>query len=141
MWLERLLAHVYDVPSIDLTLNSGVPPAIDEDSFVTHQHYLPTPELLDWGSREGVWFFTLTRHPGDVFVSLYHYVNRFEDIWSQNGWTGFSRSHVMMGKEIDSPEVLDFLANDFGSFIVRSLAWVGSGASHVAPIRRPPLRS
>ena len=131
VWLERLLSHIYDIPTLDLAVVSDVPPSIQQESYVTHQHYLPKPEFLDWAERADVRFLTLTRHPADVFVSLYHYVNRFADIWAQSGWVGFSRAHVMIGKAIDSPEVLTFLADDFGSFIVRSLAWVESGASLV----------
>ena len=129
VWLERLLSLTYDIPAIDLALISEVPPPIEEDSYVTHQHYLPSADFLAWGKQQRVRFITITRHPADVFVSLYHYVNRFAELWSTSGWLGVNRAHVMIGRDIDDPEVLRFLADDFRSYIVRSLAWLRSGES------------
>jgi hypothetical protein len=73
-WLKLLLSHIYDLPT----------PHISEDfspaeadtlgrHWVTHQHFLPQPRLLEWASARNAHIFTMLRHPGDLLVSLYHY--------------------------------------------------------------------
>jgi hypothetical protein len=134
VWLEKILAEVYDLPIVHLSGTSleELPP-ISKKRFITHQHYLPRPDLLEWGEQEGVQFLTMMRHPGDLFVSLYHYVNNFAPLWEEKGWIGTSPAHVMIGKDIDSPEVLEFMKTKFRSVILsKSIAWLQSGKSVVA---------
>jgi hypothetical protein len=128
VWLERLLSKIYELPIVDLsgTREWELPP-LTQSSFITHQHYWPKAELLAWGERERVQFFALIRHPGDIFVSLYHYVNRFAPFWQEKGWIGRNGSHVMIGEEIDSPIVLEYLRRNFKRDLHKSLAWLQSG--------------
>jgi hypothetical protein len=140
VWLERLLAHIYKLPIVDLSGVSEIPPHVSEKHFITHQHYLPTQELLEWGEKEGIHFITLTRHPGDVFVSVYHYVNNFAPLWKEKGWLGTDPSHVMIGEEIDSPKSLEYMKTKFRfSNLGKSIAWLQSGKA--LPVRYEDLHT
>jgi hypothetical protein len=126
-WLRHLLAAIYDLPmaDFDFPFDAGAAEAAGA-RWITHQHYPPTPALLDWAKQNDVVLITTIRHPGDVLVSLYHYVRSYND-------------------QIDY-HLLAMLATDDGTFgepvrfVVRhilkdllavSVDWVTSGAAHV----------
>lgn len=75
-WTKLLLSKIYDLPLIDL-------PAVFEpdfleaqgDRWICHKHYAPTPRLLAWAKEHRLVLITTVRHPGDILVSLFHFVN------------------------------------------------------------------
>jgi hypothetical protein len=72
---------------------------------------------------------TTIRHPYDVFVSLYFYIQRLPHLF-QPGTHFFS----LIGKAIDDPETIDYLKrgeDGFGMQIALALDWVQSGRSIV----------
>jgi len=130
MWLKNILGHVYGIPRVDVSNVPDFRTYMDENfpSFVTHQHFLPKPYLLDWGMRRNVCFLTMARHPGDLFVSLYFYVNRFAKSWEETGTLGTTASHRLIGKELGSPAVYSYLEKDFQEECLgKSLAWIKQG--------------
>ena len=140
VWLERLLAHIYHLPVENLA-GTGIDklPSFSTERFVTHQHYLPTDDLLQQAEARGIRFLTAIRHPGAIFVALFHYVNSYAAIWEEMGCVGCCPSHVMIGESIDSPVVFDFMRSGFKSAILKhSIAWLRSGKSLI--VRYESLR-
>lgn len=131
VWLENLLSHLYELPIVDMSGTSltEIPPRrLSEARFVAHQHYSCSPELLAWGRQEDVRFLTLLRHPGDVFVSFYYYLNTFSPILEAQGWSRSRSARALVGERIDSPQVLHFLESHFLPVILqKSLGWLLSG--------------
>lgn len=130
MWLKHILSHLYGIPEVDL---SGVPDFrayLDDhfESFVTHQHFLPKPYIVEWGGRVEASFITMARHPGDLFVSLYFYVNKFGNAWRKAGILGQAPSHGLIGEPLESQVVMDYLAKDFhDECLGKTMAWQDSG--------------
>jgi hypothetical protein len=87
VWLENLLSHIYGLPVVDMsgTDHRLVPPERLSGAYVARQHYSCTPELLAWGAMENVQFITNLRHPADVFVSFYYYLNKFTPLLEVRG--------------------------------------------------------
>jgi len=143
VWVERLLATIYGLPIVDMSGTSLLeipPPRLAVPRFVAHQHYGCTPEILDWGRAEGVSFVTAVRHPGDAFVSLFHYVNEFAAANAANGLEMPESERAIVGKAIDSPEILEYLEVHFLPGVMQlSFDWLMSGASIV--VRYEELRT
>jgi hypothetical protein len=43
-------------------------------TFVTHQHFEPTPELLAWLTTNEITVLTTIRHPADTILSYFHFM-------------------------------------------------------------------
>lgn len=113
VWLKHLLSHIYGVPMVDVSGLEDPRDALNRPQFVTHQHILPRRDFLGWGERENVYFITMARHPGDLFLSLYHYVQNYAKAWRKAGILGQAPSHAMLGEALDSGIVLAYLAGPF----------------------------
>jgi hypothetical protein len=124
-WLTHLLSRVYDIP---LVLGPNTPDELPDDqgSYVFYQHFLPTEQVLTWGSRNHVQFVTLTRHPADVFLSLYKLINDLEKTGMDQSITSCSWYRKLIGRPLSAPEVFDFIVNDFDE-VHNSLFWIQSG--------------
>ena len=138
-WLTYLLAETYRLPRL-LRIGSAdnlelIKPG---DPFVLYQHIPPSRRFLDWGADRDVRFVTMTRHPADVFLSLYHLANNY----ARTGLGGdFNRQYgveKILGQPLDSESVYDFLAHDFGHIYI-SLYWVLSG--HALVVRYEDLHT
>jgi hypothetical protein len=129
VWLKSLLSEVYRLPLFNIRTDEYEVPRVRWRRYVTHQHYMPRPWLLEWGARERVQFVTVVRHPADVFVSYYHYVNSGDHIIRNRGRHGIGPAHVMIGEDIDSPTVLRYLESGFKEALGRSIAWIESGSA------------
>ncbi|HEX2910734.1 MAG TPA: sulfotransferase domain-containing protein [Chloroflexia bacterium] len=74
-WLKYLLAAIYDLPIKDLPMDYS-----DElvesfgDRWIAHQHYFAFDKVVKWATENNVVLISTIRHPGDVLVSLYHYI-------------------------------------------------------------------
>src|SRR5262245_6163196 len=78
-WLRHLLSCMYGVPQLDLDYPFNLETArLMGSAWVSHHHFHPTPELLDWIRGEDIRVITMTRHPGDVLISLYHHLRGFK---------------------------------------------------------------
>ena len=145
VWLENLLSHAYGIPIVGLSqVLDPADLAIDAPAYVTHQHFRPGPEFLDWVRRERVQLLTMARHPGDVLLSLYHYVQRFRDRWAQAGLLGTSSSHVLAGRPLDSSEMLTYVRERFAPEVLGcTLAWIERDVPLVRyeDLRRDPFET
>lgn len=133
MWLKNILGHLYQIPIVDISGAKDFRSYLDNNhpKFVTHQHFMPKPYILAWGKAAQAHFITMARHPGDLFVSLYFYVNHYAETWRASGTLGHTPSHQMIGKAIGSSEVMAYLENDFhGECLGKTLAWVRAGVAY-----------
>jgi hypothetical protein len=77
-WLRNLLAAIYDAPMREPPANVDLAALDDLGSrWVAHQHYFPFPDLVTWAQTRNVVTITLSRHPGDILVSLAHYIHNY----------------------------------------------------------------
>ncbi len=127
-WLKHLLARAYRLPARDL------PTAVEDvdwdrlgDRWVAHQHFLPTPELLAEGERRGIVFVTTIRHPGDVFVSLFHHAQNVSEPSDDPRDPGYMQADS--GRF--GPRAEAFLRAGFREHLHLSLAWMQSRRSVV----------
>jgi hypothetical protein len=140
VWVENILARVYGLhPQVP------VPPyhfwgardvvdlqrLVDDGGFadgaIFHQHYWPTEAFLALAAEIPCHLVSVVRHPYDTFVSLYFYIQNFTDAFRAVGASDVQ----IIGKPIDHPDVLDFLATGFRIHLLQANAWVQSGRSRV----------
>jgi hypothetical protein len=132
MWLRMLLWHMYDLTQMDVTGVLSTREYPRRGSFVTHQHVLPVRELFAWGDPLGVRYITMLRHPGDMLLSLYHYVNNMAQDWEKAGRLGNIPSHGMVGQPLDGKAVREYTEAHFADECLRkSVAWIKSGRAMV----------
>jgi hypothetical protein len=141
-WLKCLLSQVYD---LELVLGDDSPNTNIEqfcrfvsegrfpDNTIFHQHCKYKPELCDIIDQIPAHLVTIVRDPYDAFVSMYHWIQTRTDFDRELGKVRKKQRprDVMVGKSIDDPVVLDFLANGFGQTIKRADEWVHSGRAIV----------
>jgi hypothetical protein len=126
-WLRHLLAAIYDLPAVDL----GFPFDPDAASgfgerWITHQHYAPEPALLEWAQRNNAKLVTTIRHPGDVLVSLYHYVRAYNHQFDFHQLAAFAADDGTFGEPVRS-----VVQTVFADLIAVSVAWLSTGVAHV----------
>jgi len=122
VWMRWLLHHAYKVPIVDVPVGwstqwaHSLPPA-----FVTHQHFSPSPEIVEWLARNRVTVVTTIRHPGDTLLSYFHFMK----------WGG---SPTDAGKQMvfdgDRPgdRTLEFVKGAFVDIYSISVGWGKAGA-------------
>ncbi len=75
-WLKLLLSRLYRLPVIALPgdfLREGVADEMGE-SWITHEHLPHGRAVVEWCAANRVVLVSIVRHPGDVLVSLFHYM-------------------------------------------------------------------
>jgi len=128
VWLKHLLADLYQLPMVDVSGLVDPREALGGERFITHQHIRPRRDFLGWGEREGVQFITMSRHPGDLFLSLYHYVQNYGESWRKAGILGQAPSHRLLGEALESQAVYDYLAGPFfDECLQKTWQWLKSG--------------
>jgi sulfotransferase family protein len=81
-WLQHLLAAAYDLPMVDFVRPQTweeVDREYSESGWVGKYHWRPQSETFQWALGRNVVLVTMVRHPADVLVSLYHYVNNLAE--------------------------------------------------------------
>ena len=79
-WLKLLLSQIYDLPTLYIGQDFSEAEANSlGNRWVTHQHFLPERPLLTWAAATRTHLLTMTRHPADLLVSLYHYCCNYAD--------------------------------------------------------------
>ena len=132
MWLRMLLWNMYDLTQVDVTGILSTREYPRRGSFVTHQHVLPVRELFAWGDPLGVHYITILRHPGDMLLSLYHYVNNMAQNWKEAGRIGKIPSHGLIGQPLDGKAVREYMEVHFADECLhKSVAWINSGRATV----------
>lgn len=128
-WLVQLLSMVYVLPTPQVQSINALP-WIEHDRFVFYEHFRPTQQVLDWGRENNVTFITLLRHPVDLFISLYHFLNHMAETGLDPSITSIPTYAKLIGQPLDGKSVFDFMINDFREPTI-SLSWIHSGKALV----------
>jgi hypothetical protein len=141
-WIKCLLSRVYDlewvvggdspdtnIEQFDLFVSEGRFP----DNTIFHQHCKYKPKICDVIDEIPAHLVTIVRDPYDAFVSMYHWIQTRTDYDRERGRVRKkSRPRdAMVGKDIDDPLILEFLADGYGQQIQRAHEWVNSGRAIV----------
>ena len=137
-WIRCLLGQIYDLewlqgdrkPEVSAegfrqwVADGGFP-----DQTIMQQHCRFTPEVSDAIAAAPAHLVTIVRDPYDVFVSLYYWVQ--ERAAQELGMKKPRPRDAIVGKPLDHPDVLAYLADDFAASLLRSLGWLRSGRAVV----------
>lgn len=143
-WLKCLLADVYDLRILGGRQTPGSRPrAIAEwiaaggfrDNSIFHQHARYTPPLAEALETAPAHLLTVIRDPYDTFVSFYFWA---QDRAAHGEFDDRERPRdAIIGKPLDHPDVLAFLADDFGRYVAQANDWLHSGRA--IPVRYDDL--
>lgn len=137
-WIKCLLAEMYDLAVIEgerkerITAES-LPRWVAQGNFpdgsIIHIHNRCTTALCDAIDAVPAHLVTIVRDPYDVFVSLYHWTQ-------QRAARGLDQRQgrprqAMVGKALDDPAVLDYLAGEFAANLEQANGWLHGGRAHV----------
>lgn len=81
-WLKVILSNLYALPfNLDeweayVKPRNPQPPPLPDGGWIIHQHVPPITRLQDFLQRSNIQAITLARHPGDILVSLHHFIRR-----------------------------------------------------------------
>lgn len=141
-WLKCLLGTIYDLEWIrgDSTPQtnprqflSWVESGGFKDGWIFHQHCRFSRQMVKAIAAAPAEPVTIIRDPYDQFVSLFYWLQTraVADEARKRVRRGNRPRDIVIGKAIDDPAVLEFLADDFGMYIERANAWLHSGRSVV----------
>ncbi len=154
-WIKCLLSRVYDlqwiigedspdtnIEQFDLFVSEGRFP----DNTIFHQHCKYKPKICDVIDEIPAHLVTIVRDPYDAFVSMYHWIQTRTDYDRQRGRVRKKERprDAMVGKAIDDPLILEYLADGYGQQIQRAHEWVHSGRAIVVryeDLHRDPLNA
>lgn len=145
-WIKCLLGAVYDLR----WLGGEVKPDLKPEGIaawaaagafppgtIFQMHARFTPALADVIAATPAHIVTIVRDPYDVFVSLYHWAQERAERGLGNSKERPRRA--VIGKPIDHPDVLAFLADEFGTNLRRAAGWLLSGRA--IPVRYEELHT
>lgn len=137
VWVKHILAECYDlairhegIPDHDMTAFRRFVESGDfADGSIFHDHFYYSPEFRPLADSIGCHIVTVIRDPYDMFVSYYHYIQRFSESFILAAPN--SPESRAVGKAIDSPEALLVLKSPFGWYLLQANQWMHSGDSAV----------
>lgn len=132
-WIKCLLGRIYDLEWIPPSQQPGHRP--DEvrawaergaipDGSIYFQHCRFSERLCDALEAVPARIVTIVRNPYDVFVSLYDWTQ--ERAARDHGRQKERKRNDLVGKPLDHPDTLAYLADEFGSNISRANDWLHS---------------
>lgn len=136
VWVKHMLLSIYGLKRLPKeaeptetveSFRNFVDAGLFEEGSIFHQHFRYSAELCDLADAVPCHLVTVIRNPYDTFVSFYHYIQRFSDIFSAADTTDAK----VIGKPIDDPDVLELLKGTFGYHLVLANEWVNSGRSNI----------
>ncbi len=141
-WIKCLLGRIYELEWIvgDESPNTNIERFsrfVSEgrfpDNTIFHQHCRYKPYLCDVIDEIPAHHVTMVRDPYDAFVSLYHWIQTRTDYDREKGRVRPKERprNDMVGKAIDDPAILSYLASAYGDQILRADEWVRSGRAIV----------
>ena len=154
-WIKCLLSRIYDLKWIigedspdtnierfDLFVSEGRFP----DNTIFHQHCKYKPKICDVIDEIPAHLVTIVRDPYDAFVSMYHWIQTRTDYDRERGRVRKKERprDAMVGKPIDDPVILEYLADGYGQQILRADEWVHSGRAIVVryeDLHRDPIEA
>jgi hypothetical protein len=118
-----------NIERFDLFVSEGRFP----DNTIFHQHCKYKPKICDVIEEIPAHLVTIVRDPYDAFVSMYHWIQTRTDYDRERGRVRKKERprDAMVGKAIDDPLILDYLADGYGQQIQRAHEWVHSGRAIV----------
>ena len=152
-WIKCLLSRVYDlqwvigedspdtnIERFELFVSEGRFP----DNTIFHQHCKYKPKICDVIEEIPAHLVTIVRDPYDAFVSMYHWIQTRTDYDRERGRVRKKERprDAMVGKPIDDPLILEYLADGYGQQVQRALEWVHSGRAIVVryeDLHRDPI--
>jgi hypothetical protein len=133
VWIKHILAGVYDLKILDEIPGRSAPELkefVDRGRFrdrsIFHQHFHPEPALFDALKKLAPHIVTTNRNPYDAFVSLYFFAQRHQEAFKEG-----HPVYMMVGKPVDHPDVLTYLAQEFPYQLTLMDAWINSGQSFI----------
>ncbi len=136
VWLKCLLSRIYDLTWVPKEETPATKPEAVRawvasggfpDQSIFHQHVKFSPAYADALEATPAKIVTILRDPYDIFVSLHTWV---ESRATYGTLQAKARPRdILAGKPIDHPEVMAFLANEFGALLARGHGWLHSGHS------------
>ncbi len=128
-WIKNLLANIYELPIMDIgTIFSTTEANLLGTRWITHQHFTPlNSDLLDWAERNDAVFVTTIRHPCDVLLSEFHFV---QNLGSRLQFADIDRTPIMMQDDDTMGEhTISYIRQGFSTLLEISLMWMQSGKS------------
>jgi len=125
-WLRSLLRFAYDLPIEELPLEwtrdcaDGLP-----ERFVAHQHLRPDADLIRWLLENDAVVLTTIRHPGDAFLSLFHFLK-----W-QDSDPDPKAAQLKLDGEQPGKHALGYVKYSFTRTYALSQSWARLGAHTV----------
>lgn len=128
-WVKHLLSSVYDLSIVNVGPMFN-PKELDAlgARWITHQHYPAQTDLIEWGKHNNVVFVTTIRHPGDVLISLFHYIRNYGD---RSVFAGHPPRIMAQDGDVIGEHTVSYLKaeNGFFAYLGISLNWMRSGES------------
>ncbi len=110
------------------------------DGVIDHMHARFTPKLVAELEALPAHVVTAVRDPYDLFLSYYRWVQTRSPKLGNGVRTADQRLRSrMVGRPLDDPEVLAYLAEDFGDLLNRGNGWLHSGRA--IPLRYEDLHA
>jgi len=124
MWVRSLLHYAYGIPVVEIPPDWN-PASIGDlgPSWVGHQHFIPTEELVRTLMDERVSVVTTIRHPGDTLVSYIHYLSWWKAAEGDAAYELLMADHGQIGANTE-----EFVRRYFAGIYVRSKSWAELGA-------------
>lgn len=126
-WLKLLLGEIYELPAVELPDHPrDIRLEALPSSWIAQQHYWFERPTKEWLEAHGVIVLTTVRHPADVFVSLWHHVQREDRAAVADPRNSFSlkRDAGAMG-----PAAEAFAREGFYRDLHISISWLRAGES------------
>ncbi|MDQ3779115.1 MAG: sulfotransferase domain-containing protein [Chloroflexota bacterium] len=148
-WLKCLLATIYD---LDWLTGDETPQGREgadfgnwvaaggfRDGSIFHHHYDYSAAFVQEVAAVPAHLVSIIRDPYDSFVSLFYFVQvqAASQRNSKKAKLLEKRANPIVGKPIDSPEAMAYLATDFRNVLQRADGWLN--ASEVAVVRYEEL--
>lgn len=152
-WLKCLLGTIYE---LEWLRGDDTPPTnprqfkawVDAGNFgenhIFHQHSRFTRRLADVVDAIPAHLVTIVRDPYDTFVSMYYWLQSRAADDQQRGKVRSSQRprDILIGKPLDDPAVLAYLANGFDIYLRQAIGWIHNGRAAVVryeDLHRDPL--
>lgn len=133
-WLKCLLSTAYDLKQLGGSRTPEARPAafaawIEAGGFadgtILHQHCKFSPRMVTAIEAAPAHPVTVVRDPYDTFVSLYYWA---QDRSAHGEFDEKDRPrNAIIGKPLDHPDVLAYLADGFSQNLASANAWLHSG--------------
>lgn len=148
VWLKNILASIYGLTILgpkfvpERATLSDFQEWVERGSFpdgaIFHQHYDYSDALADAIAATPAHLVTIVRDPYDMFVSMYFTFQSYADAPPRKP----RDRDALIGKVLDDPAIMAFLADSFPGNLLKAKGWLQSGRAIVAryeDLHRDPI--